>query len=262
LRDLQVGNRVRSWSAERADIKHAFEHTLTGPEIRAWWPGVAALGACDDREDGTRGCWYRAKVLDGPDCRAEDHCLHIAMHDGEPSHTYTCPTWLRGQSDVNFSLPGSWQACPVRFKVSRWETGVPSEFRAAIRHRCAAASLDHCLGPLPDEARGDAQFVFDLRHNRWYWCTTKMRCEPYDVSRITHPVRGYCGRCPCDVGHQCLEHISKTVGGDERIFHHCVRDANVIVVSDGDDVKNSSGVVLATVGPPPESCKSRIGCFL
>jgi len=134
--NMQLGNNMGHWKPERWAIKYMYTHDLKGQEIKSWWPGKAKKGECNNVTDDSRGCWYRARLLNDPSCSQKEHCLHVAAHDGEPTHTYTCPTWLRDSEGVRCKLPQDWQACPDHFKLLRVDEGVPQEFREAIATPC------------------------------------------------------------------------------------------------------------------------------
>lgn len=232
--DMQIGNATGKWHKDQSSIKYAYDHNLKGREVRAWWPGRAKLGECNNLGDKSRGCWYRAKLLNDPSCTTQEHCLHLAAHDGEPSHTFTCPSWLENPDGARCGLPQGWQACPTRFRLKRWESGVPDEFKTALATTCDSEDQDHCSGPVPD--RADLRYYFDLHRNMWYRCTPWLRCEEYEIKRITVPPSGVCGDKHCDHAAQCFEHPVSSA----RSTYHCVKDADVLVISDGDDVMKST----------------------
>mmetsp|Transcript_31649 Transcript_31649/g.75494 ORF Transcript_31649/g.75494 Transcript_31649/m.75494 type:complete len:394 (-) Transcript_31649:133-1314(-) len=138
---LKLGNQTGMWSKEKDDIKWAYDNTLKGQEVQIWWPGKTDHGECNDLHEEDRGCWYRGKLLNDPHCTDGQRCIHFASHDGEPSNTYTCPTWIRDPEGIGCKLPVfDWQACPMRFKMMRVDTGIPQEFKLALTTPCSSAA--------------------------------------------------------------------------------------------------------------------------
>lgn len=137
LNELKLGNQTGMWSKERDDIKWAYDNTLKGQEVQIWWPGRTEHGECNDLHSEDRGCWYRAKLLNDPHCTDGQRCIHFAAHDGEPTNPFTCPTWIRDPDGFGCKLPVfNWQACPMRFKMMRVDTGIPQEFKQAFTSPC------------------------------------------------------------------------------------------------------------------------------
>lgn len=279
--ELTSGNQVTAWQGDRASIKHAYDHSLTGPQVWSWWPGRTRSGECRDVGDASRGCWYRSRLLGDPSCNAEGHCLHTAAHDGEPTHSYTCPTWLRNEQGYRCRLPASWQACPDRFSVARLDSEVsPDELKAALSVPCAdpksgALPQDHCAGPV--EAKPDNAFYFDIQRNRWFRCTPALRCEDYKIKSISDPENGgKCGTPEKGEPHTCA---ASAAGKKTYCFEHdvtdkksqyqCVGEDQVFLVSKGDDAQMSAvPLAFLLLGPPRLkggghlSSARRPACFL
>ena len=122
-------------------------------------------------------------------------CIHFAAHDGEPTNTFSCPTWIRDPDGIGSWLSKAslrtfpmtqashaavacrgcklprfnWQACPMRFKMMRVDTGIPQdclmllrpgpphpqpntqvqEFKQALSTPCSAAKEPEAP-PVPD----------------------------------------------------------------------------------------------------------------
>lgn len=247
--ELTAGNQVAAWQGDRASIKHAYDHALTGPQVWSWWPGRTRAGECRDVGDASRGCWFRTRLLGDPGCNAEGHCLHTAAYDGEPTHSYTCPTWLRNEQGYRCRPPAGWQACPERFSLVRADSDVSAdEFRAALSVPCAdpktgASPQDHCIGKV--EAKADNAFYFDIQRNRWFRCTPSLRCEDYRIKAISDPTPG--GKCGApEKGEQrtcagveggkktyCFEHDVT----DKQSQYQCVGEGQVFLISKGDDTQ-------------------------
>lgn len=155
---MQLGNQAGRWRGGSAQIQQTYQHDLKGQEVRAWWPGNAGQGPCQNLSDAGRGCWYRARLLNDVACTAKRHCLHLAAHDGEATHTYTCPTWIKDHMGRRCSLPKKWQACPENFHVKRTSTGVPQHLKLALGRTCG-------LGPDAQKLVGD--WVLNLDSSKW-----------------------------------------------------------------------------------------------
>lgn len=280
---LEQGNSMVNWKGDRASIKYAYQNNLKGKEIFVWWPGRAAQGECNDLTQTGRGCSYRAKLLNDPECTDENRCLHFAARDGEPTHTYTCPTWVRGKNGKSCPLPDGWQACPSRFQLKRIDSGVPQALKKALDQKCAepaeasaaggeeSRSQDHCTGSTAKEPLG--QMVFDLKRNSWYRCTENFKCEPLNVRAIVDKCASYSGtddasaRPTCSADQSCF--VRKA---GSKSAYECVNNDKAWVVSDGDDVTKLAVPWPLAVLPPaasfrgdrPRSCRSvaRLAEFL
>mmetsp|Transcript_27622 Transcript_27622/g.60770 ORF Transcript_27622/g.60770 Transcript_27622/m.60770 type:complete len:505 (+) Transcript_27622:54-1568(+) len=151
---LKVGNNINHWTGIPGDIRRAYDQQLKGVEIQQWWPGATMRAECNDSTAVGRGCWYRTRLLNDPFCTETKRCLHVAAHDGEPSHSYTCPQWLRDPSGHRCKLPADndWQACPMKYQNLRI-AGAPGvlpqdrapssaeQFKAAINVQCSDVQL-------------------------------------------------------------------------------------------------------------------------
>lgn len=262
--DMKLGNNTYIWKAEKPDIKYAYDHDLKGKEVKVWWPGRAEGGECNNVKDPKRGCWYRARLLNDVGCRESERCLHVAAHDGEPRHTYTCPTWVRNDDGHACKLPENWQACPPSFVLKRVDSGVPQDFKKALAVQCAKTPeeveelrntggaefdpktpqgqeklaqaskgpKDHCLGGTKDLK--DINMIFDIRHNAWYRCGPNFKCEEFDISKIKDASEGVCGGGDqvCRDGELCFRHRVTS----KRSTHECVDGKKVFLLSEGDDV--------------------------
>lgn len=233
--DLQLGNNVGHWVGDRPGIKYSYDHDLKGLEIRYWWPGRASGGECNDTTNPGRGCWYRARMLNDPSCDEKNHCLHVAAHDGEPAHTYTCPTWVRNHEGMPCNLPLDWQYCPEKFNLLRIDSGIPQEFKEAISKPCGPMGEDHCLGNTEFET--ETGMYFDLRVNQWYRCTPWMKCERFDIQDINYVGQGgTCGEETCKKDQACFNH--KITSKNSTM--HCMDKDRIYVVSSGDDMAEAA----------------------
>eukprot|EP00931_Biecheleriopsis_adriatica_P030290 TRINITY_DN17865_c0_g1_i1.p1 TRINITY_DN17865_c0_g1~~TRINITY_DN17865_c0_g1_i1.p1 ORF type:complete len:402 (+),score=83.31 TRINITY_DN17865_c0_g1_i1:34-1239(+) len=317
-KDLELHNQVGRWDSSKESIKWAYDNNLKGQELEIWFPGKTSGGECNDLNNTARGCWFRSKLLNDPSCTAEGRCLHFAAHDGEPKHTYTCPTWIRNKDGMGCKLPKfRWQACPMRFNLMRVDTGIPQEFAEAKAFPCSAevkpetpAEPHHQYpigekqegpgSPDPEDAAGDAQtvppqddgagvdqgkepenvgppkghcsgatvvsdeprMIFDLKNNTWYRCNKFMRCEEWDIRKIIDTETPKCGETTCGEKQQCFVHRLSAL----QSTYQCVKDDEVMVLSDGDDAyKLSIPWPLAAMAPPCHSQRrkqSRIKPFL
>eukprot|EP00438_Fugacium_kawagutii_P024836 Skav205738 [mRNA] locus=scaffold1496:216797:226965:+ [translate_table: standard] len=158
LNELKLGNQTGLWSKEKDDIKWAYDNSLKGQEVQVWWPGR------------DRGCWYRAKLLNDPHCTDGQRCIHFAAHDGEPTNTYTCPTWIRDPDGIGCKLPVfSWQACPMRCldAVSTVESmhGQSVEMLLNSRKDPNTGEPIEQPGAASDESSGEASKAANLAHS-------------------------------------------------------------------------------------------------
>lgn len=229
---MQLGNNIGHWVGDRPGIKYTYDHDLKGVEIRSWWPGRAGGGECNDITDGKRGCWYRGRMLNDPSCdEINNHCLHFAAHDGEPAHTYTCPTWVKDHEGMPCKLPKDWQFCPEKFLLLRIDSGVPQEFKESISKPCGPMGEDHCLGNTEFET--NTGMIFDLRANQWYRCTPWMKCQKYDIQDIHPPgKKGKCGQFKCKKNETCFNH---KVTSKESV-KSCMDKNKIYLISAGDDM--------------------------
>jgi len=228
--DLQLGNNIGHWKGDRPAIKYQYDHDLKGLELRYWWPGKAGRGECNNVNDTNRGCWFRGRMLNDPSCDEKMHCLHVAGHDGEPAHTYTCPTWLRNHEGLPCKLPPEWQACPRKFKLMRVDSGVPQDFKDALSEPCGPMGEEHCLGNTEFET--DIGMYFDVRQNQWYRCTPWMKCEKFDIKEISDKTGTKCGQHNCGEDEICFDH---RITSKQSTFH-CVPENKVFLISAGDDM--------------------------
>eukprot|EP00927_Polykrikos_kofoidii_P051931 TRINITY_DN45701_c0_g1_i1.p1 TRINITY_DN45701_c0_g1~~TRINITY_DN45701_c0_g1_i1.p1 ORF type:complete len:509 (+),score=87.72 TRINITY_DN45701_c0_g1_i1:20-1546(+) len=139
---LSLGNQMAHWRTDAPSIRRAYNEDLEGKEIQVFWPGQAEKGECNDVDAKDRSCWYRAKLLNDVSCSTGDHCLHFAAHDGMNRHTYTCPSWVRNSNGMQCKLPPDWQACPRKFDLKRVDSGVPQDFKSALRTPCPYSEED------------------------------------------------------------------------------------------------------------------------
>lgn len=255
LYNLELGNNVGKWKNDKPGIKYHYDHDLKGLQIRYWWPGKSANGECNNLTDPSRGCWYTGRLLNDPSCDDKAHCLHVAAHDGEPSHTYTCPTWMMNHEGVPCKLPPGWQACPERFRMLRVDSGIPQKFKDALTNPCGAMGEESCLGNT--ELETDLGMYFDIRQNQWYRCTPWMKCQKFDVKEIVKPGEGEkCGQDTCKKDELCINH---RVMAKKSTFH-CMEEAKVFVIGAGDDMAvEEMPLPLALLLPPTVSRISR-GC--
>jgi len=145
LRDFMVGNSMGNWSPTKAKIKTTYDYGLKGQEVAIWWPGRTNKGDCNNVRDESRGCWFRSRLLSDPGCLLDQRCLHFAAHDGEPTLTYTCPTWVKNMDGTSSKLPDRWQACPTKFNLARLDSGIPQEFKQAMSQTCGFTVEEHSL---------------------------------------------------------------------------------------------------------------------
>jgi len=244
--NMQLGNNVGHWKGDKPGIQYSYSHDLKGQEVRYWWPGKAGKGECNNLSDDKRGCWYKGRLLNDPSCDEKSHCLHVAAHDGEPSHTFTCPTWLMNNEGLPCQLPEEWQACPKKFKTLRVDSGIPQDFKNALAEPCGAMGEDSCLGNTEQET--DVAMYFDLRQNQWYRCTPWMKCEKFDVKEIFTPTKAHkCGTDTCKADEVCFDH---RITSKQSTFH-CMPENKTFVISAGDDVAiESVPLPLALLLPP------------
>lgn len=279
--DLELGNNTNIWKQEKADIKYAYDHDLKGHEVTVWWPGRAKKGECNNLKDANRGCWYNVRMLNDVGCRSEGRCLHFAAHDGEPNHTYTCPTWVRNDGRP-CKLPPNWQDCPPSFVLKRVDTGVPQNFRKATSQQCARTAdeleemrktaaqngtdsgaaeaeaakamegpTDHCSGST--KGIDDVNMIFDIRHNAWYRCGQNFKCEPWDIRKIKEPAEGACGEGDdakvCEEGEFCFVHRVTS----KRSTYECMNGKKVFLLSEDGVAKFAA----PPVAPPQAPLRQR-----
>mmetsp|Transcript_11139 Transcript_11139/g.26786 ORF Transcript_11139/g.26786 Transcript_11139/m.26786 type:complete len:418 (+) Transcript_11139:27-1280(+) len=316
LSSLKLGNQTGQWSKERDDIKWAYDNALKGQEVQIWWPGRTDRGECNNLHDEDRGCWYRAKLLNDTHCTDGDRCIHFAAHDGEPTNTFTCPTWIRDPDGIGCKLPKfEWQACPMRFKLKRVDTGLPQEFKQALSTPCSAAvekppppvpehqfperdangevkqtpgaPADEAAGepkkvPPPDDGAGkdpgkepenaeppvghcsgatndgeEPRMIMDIKKNTWYRCNNMMRCEPWDIRKIIDEENAQCGKKKCGPEQQCFVHRVSAL----QSTYQCVKDEEVILVPDGDDVAKLGMPFPVIAVSPPTKVLNRRRCL-
>lgn len=268
--DLQLGNSIGNWKGDRPAIKYQYDHDLKGHELRYWWPGKAGMGECNNLTDPARGCWFKGRLLNDPSCDEKMHCLHVAGHDGEPAHTYTCPTWLRNHEGIPCKLPAEWQACPRKFKLLRVDSGVPQDFKDALSEPCGPMGEEACLGNTENET--EIGMYFDVRQNQWYRCTPWMKCEKFDIKEIMEKGRK-CGKHTCGNDEVCFDH---RITSKQSTFH-CVPENKVFLISSGDDMAMDAMPLSLALLPQSLSRASRrksrcstapkrdrtcLGCFL
>eukprot|EP00747_Dinoflagellata_sp_TGD_P123821 gnl/TRDRNA2_/TRDRNA2_173882_c8_seq1.p1 gnl/TRDRNA2_/TRDRNA2_173882_c8~~gnl/TRDRNA2_/TRDRNA2_173882_c8_seq1.p1 ORF type:complete len:303 (+),score=51.86 gnl/TRDRNA2_/TRDRNA2_173882_c8_seq1:120-1028(+) len=261
---MALGNQKGIWKTDKASIKYTYDNDLKGLEVKNFWPGRTTSGECNDSTDVKRGCWYRARLLNDPTCSEEKHCLHVAYHDGEPSLTYTCPTWIRNSMGQPCALPKRWQACPVKFEMLRANSSDKADFEAAIGKKCVTnltpvpgqkppADEPSCLsnfedlGKMPPET---LKYYFVVRANKWYRCNPQFRCELFDIKAIKEPQKGMCGTEACASGSQCFEHRLS----DVRSTSHCVGNGKVFVFFDGDVASKMSMPSPLLLAAAAKSC--------
>jgi len=145
LEDFMVGNPTGNWNPTKAKIKTTYDRDLKGHEVAIWWPGRTHKGECNDLRDEKRGCWFRSRLLSDPGCILNQRCLHFATHDGEPTLSYTCPTWVKTMDGTSSKLPDRWQACPKKFNLARVDTGIPQEFKQAMSQTCGLTIEENSL---------------------------------------------------------------------------------------------------------------------
>lgn len=224
-----------------------------GETVRYWWPGKAGKGECNDLRDRNRGCWYGGKLLPKEDelnkCKEEengDRCLQIKAADGETSHAFTCPSWIRKIDEGNFQADGErchppegteWQACPLKFAVRRQRLDDPMggffwRFKTATWVECSGSDEKDCHGyfnPNKDKDELDvAGYYFDIGMNEWWKCTPWLKCEKANITDISmeDDVEAKCK--DCKEGDQCFE-IRKF--GEKEPKYECVPSWKVNVVS-------------------------------
>lgn len=251
---MELGNNIGHWRGDRPAIKYQYDHDLKGLEIHYWWPGKSTKGECNDLTDKSRGCWFKGRLLNDPSCDDKNHCLHVAGHDGEPAHSYTCPNWITNPEGVPCKLPPGWQACPRHFHLVRVSSGVPQDFRNALAAPCGPMGEDNCLGNTQYET--DVGMYFDLRMNAWYRCTPWMKCEKFDVKEISEEAGQKCGpKKTCTDEELCFNHA---VSSKESTFH-CFDKKKVFLVSSGDDMATEEMPLPLALIPPPPVIKSSAG---
>lgn len=137
---MELNSIGSQWSKDRKNIKSRYGGELKGETVKVWWPGRGHGGKDCDNVDLDRGCWYSSKLLTDPDCGVKGRCLHYAMHTGEPTDTFTCPTWIFREDGKRCKLPQVpgclWQACPMKFNKKRVDSGIPQAFGEAMRKPC------------------------------------------------------------------------------------------------------------------------------
>lgn len=244
--NMQLNNNTGYWKGDKPGIKYHYDHDLQGLEMRYWWPGRSQKGECNDLTDTDRGCWYTGRLLNDPSCDDKARCLHVAGHDGEPSHTYTCPTWMMNHEGIPCKLPPDWQACPEKFKMLRVDSGIPQEFKNALGSPCGPMGEDSCLGNT--ELETDVGMYFDIRQNQWYRCTPWMKCQKFDIKEIVNPEKGEkCGEDTCNADELCFNHRITS----KKSTFHCMEKAKVFVVSAGDDMAmEAMPLPLVLLAPP------------
>jgi hypothetical protein len=245
--NLQLGNNTGHWQPDRPGIKYTYDHDLKGLKIKYWWPGKSANGECNNLTDSGRGCWYEGRLLNDPSCSEKDHCLHVAGHDGEPSHSFTCPTWMMNHEGIPCKLPPEWQACPKKFKTLRVDSGIPQDFKQALATPCGPMGEEGCLGNTEFET--DVGMYFDIRQNQWYRCTPWMKCEKFDIREITKPPTGQkCGEDTCKADELCFNHRITS----KKSTFHCMAEEKVFLISAGDDMAmDAIPYPLLLMRPPP-----------
>eukprot|EP00403_Amphidinium_massartii_P022399 CAMPEP_0178396902 /NCGR_PEP_ID=MMETSP0689_2-20121128/13969_1 /TAXON_ID=160604 /ORGANISM="Amphidinium massartii, Strain CS-259" /LENGTH=515 /DNA_ID=CAMNT_0020017593 /DNA_START=13 /DNA_END=1557 /DNA_ORIENTATION=+ len=172
---MKVGNNIDHWTGIQGDIRRTYDTQLKGVEIRQWWPGATGNAECDD-STAPRGCWFRARVLNDPFCTESKRCLHIAAHDGEPSHSYTCPQWVKDPLGKRCKLPADkeWQACPMKYntlRIAGVSGSLPTDrapssaeqFKAAINTECSDLKLTE--SGLGDESHLDPHKESPTEHH-------------------------------------------------------------------------------------------------
>lgn len=250
--NLELGNNTGHWVADKPGIKYHYDHDLKGREVRYWWPGKSQRGECNDVNDVSRGCWYTGRLLNDPSCDDKAHCLHVAAHDGEPSHTYTCPTWMMNHDGIPCKLPPDWQACPQKFTMLRVDSGIPQDFKNALTAPCGPMGEDSCLGNT--ELETDVGMYFDIRQNQWYRCTPWMKCQKFDIKEIVKPAKGEkCGEDTCNPDELCFNHRITS----KKSTFHCMDESKVFVVSAGDDMAVAELPAPLLLLPPPATLRLR-----
>lgn len=250
-RDLQSGNSrsTKGFNGDKGTLKYEYEARLTGPTIEHFWPGKTVIGECNYVDDPDRGCWYRAKILRDEDCTLGQRCLHVVAHDGEPSHTYTCPTWVKNSFGQRCGLPVGWQACPIKFVNAR---SLIQKFRAVVATPCTPPLVTKdCVGaaalPVGDSI---ATHFFDVKQNQWYKCyegsflSKEWQCQKIDVLTATKDPQETCGVRECTSSETCLG--TPTRKG-------CVPDVNIKVISMNEPRRMMAPWLAASVRPPVAS---------
>lgn len=156
---LMEGHPLPRKLVARHELYQNYANNLkNGAEVSVWWPGRTVKGECNE-VSGERGCWTKARLLNDTACLAKDRCLHVAYHDGENSHTYTCPTWVRalnpdGSTGATCKSPDGWQACPPKFTLLRLDSEVRAEFMVAKKNDCTtgASALEAVGQPQAQDA--------------------------------------------------------------------------------------------------------------
>jgi len=252
--NLELGNNVGHWVGDKPGIKYQYDHDLKGLKVRYFWPGRSTKGECNDVNNPDRGCWYTGRLLNDPSCDDKGHCLHVAGHDGEPSHTYTCPTWMMNHDGIPCKLPADWQACPDKFTMLRVDSGIPQDFKAALTNPCGPMGEEACLGNT--ELETDVGMYFNVRQNKWYRCTPWMKCQDFAVKEITKMEKGEkCGSGPdattCKSDELCFNH---RVTSKKSTFH-CMPESKVYVIGAGDDMATEAMPLPLALMPPPPSVR-------
>mmetsp|Transcript_95750 Transcript_95750/g.166350 ORF Transcript_95750/g.166350 Transcript_95750/m.166350 type:complete len:330 (+) Transcript_95750:126-1115(+) len=254
------------WSGSRHSTLHARRHSsatsfftecnfdaMGSEEIRYWWPGKAGKGECNDLTDRNRGCWYPGKIVpqgaEGNTCKEDEkgpRCIQIKSLDGETSHSFTCPSWIRKIDPEDSKVDGErchgpegtpWNACPLKFAVRRQKKDDPNggpfwRFKGATWTECHGADHD-CHGyfnPHKDqEELKVAGYYLDIGKNEWWKCTPWLKCEKVEGVTDIGMADDADSKCKdCKEGDQCFE-IQKF--GSKEPKYECVPSWKVNVVS-------------------------------